>query len=183
MIPAPPGWDSEPFLPGSDRTAIRRRESSGQQGITQAIAGYLARRLRLPRSIASQTMADYTVMIRDLPADERPRERMAAYGPQALRTSELLALLLRSGTHEESVIRLAERLLSHFNSLWGRAIASGAELAQVKGIGPAKAAELMAAFELGKRLAASVDGPRPLIRCPEDVANLVGPEMRYLQQE
>jgi DNA repair protein RadC len=128
-------------------------------------------------------MAEYCLMIRDLPADERPRERLTAYGPQALRSAELLALLLRSGTKEESVIRLGERLLSHFQSLKGLATATADELVQVKGIGPAKAAELMAAFELGKRLAASVDGPKPTIRCPEDIANLVGPEMRYLQQE
>src|SRR4051794_35218019 len=125
-------------------------------------------------------MSDYTVMIRDLPAEQRPRERLAAFGPQALSTAELLALLLRSGTREESVIRLAERLLAHFQSLKGIALASGAELTQVRGIGQAKAAELMAAIELGKRLAASVDGPRPVIRCPEDIANLVAPEMRYL---
>jgi DNA repair protein RadC len=128
-------------------------------------------------------MSDYSVMIRDLPADQRPRERLAAYGPQALSTAELLALLLRSGTAQESVIRLAERLLAQFGSLKGVATASLAELAQVRGIGPAKAAELTAAVELGKRLAAFVDAPRPVIRCPEDIANLVGPEMRYLPQE
>jgi DNA repair protein RadC len=128
-------------------------------------------------------MPEYSIMIRDLPADQRPRERIAAYGPQALSTAELLALLLRSGTAQESVIRLAERLLAEFRSLRGLAAASVAELSRVRGIGPAKAAELVAAIELGKRLAASVEGARPLVRCPDDIANLVAPEMRYLQQE
>lgn len=128
-------------------------------------------------------MADYTVMIRDLPQDQRPRERMLAHGPQALSTSELLALLLRSGTAQESVIRMAERVLAEFGSLKGIASASVHDLSRVKGIGPAKAAELAAAVELGKRLAAFVDGARPVIRSPEDLANLVAPEMRYLRQE
>jgi DNA repair protein RadC len=128
-------------------------------------------------------MAEYSVMIRDLPAEQRPRERLAAHGPQALSTAELLALLLRSGTQQESVLRVAERLLANFASLKGIATASVAELAAVRGIGPAKAAELVAAVELGKRLAAFVDSPRPIIRCPDDIANLVAPEMRYLRQE
>jgi DNA repair protein RadC len=128
-------------------------------------------------------MADYSIMIRDLPEDQRPRERLAAHGPQALSAAELLALLLRSGTAKESVIRLAERLLAQFGSLKGIAGATLNELAQVKGIGPAKAAEVIAAVELGKRLATFVDTPRPVIRCPEDIANLVAPEMRYLRQE
>ncbi len=126
---------------------------------------------------------EYSVMIRDLPADQRPRERLAAYGPEVLSTAELLALLLRSGRAQESVIRLSERVLAHFGSLRGIAGATFAEFVQVRGIGPAKAAEVLAAVELGKRIAAFVDSPRPVIRCPEDLANLLGPEMRYLRQE
>src|SRR5262245_12454486 len=69
-------------------------------------------------------MAEYSVMIRDLPAEQRPRERLAAHGPQALTAQELLALLLRSGTAQESVIRMAERLLAHFGTLKGVATAT-----------------------------------------------------------
>src|SRR5437763_753918 len=72
---------------------------------------------------------------------------------------------------------------STFGSLKGIATASIPELAKMKGIGPAKAAELVACVELGKRLAAFVEAPRPVIRCPEDIANLLSPEMHYLQQE
>src|SRR2546430_2050921 len=129
-------------------------------------------RLPMPkaqRPTPNASPPEYTVMIRDLPRDQRPRERLAAYGPQALSTAELLALLLRSGTAQESVIRLAERLLATFGSLKGIATASVTELAKMKGIGPAKAAELVASVELGKRLAAFVEAPRPVIRCPEDI--------------
>src|SRR5947208_843737 len=128
-------------------------------------------------------MSDYQPMIRDLPKDQRPRERLHAFGPNSLSDTELMAILLRFGTEGESVIRVAERLLSTFVSLKGLAQASADDLATIKGIGPAKAAELMAALEIGKRLAAFTDAPRPTIRCPQDVYQLIGTEMRYLSQE
>ena len=129
------------------------------------------------------SLSEYQILIRDLPADERPRERLLAYGAAALSNTELVAILLRAGTAQESVLRLSERLLHRFENIRGLAQASPADLTQVHGIGPAKSAELLAALELGKRLAAFVDAPRPTIHGPQDVYQLVGVEMRYLGQE
>lgn len=128
-------------------------------------------------------MSEYQPMIRDLPRDQRPRERLLSYGASTLSDTELFAILLRVGSAQESVIRLAERLLHHFRSIKGIAQATADDLACVKGIGPAKACELLAALEIGKRLAAFSDAPRPTIRRPDDVYQLVGSEMRYLSQE
>jgi DNA repair protein RadC len=128
-------------------------------------------------------MSEYQPMIRDLPRDQRPRERLASFGVSSLSDTELLAILLRVGSAKESVIRLAERLLSHFGSLKGLAQASADDLQETKGIGEAKACELLAALEIGKRLAAFTDAPRPTIRCPQDIYQLVGTEMRFLSQE
>ncbi len=125
----------------------------------------------------------YSVLIRDLPKDERPRERLERYGSSALTISELIAILLRVGNARTSALRLAELLISEFGSLRNLAAASVQELSSIKGIGLAKACQLKAAFELGKRLATSSDAPRPVITSPLDAANLIMEEMRYLAQE
>ena len=128
-------------------------------------------------------MTERGVVIRDLPAGERPRERMAQYGPEAMSTVELLAILLRVGSRGESAIRLAERLLAEFGGLAGIAKARVPQLSALPGIGLAKAAQIKAAFELGKRLATSVEGPRPVIRNAADAAALMMEELRYREQE
>ena len=125
----------------------------------------------------------YNVRICDMPRDERPRERLDRYGPNNLGTGELIAILLRAGTPRASAIQLAQLLLSRFGSLRNLAMASVPELSTVNGIGLAKACELKAAFELGKRLATSTDVPRPIVTAPLDAANLVMEEMRYLAEE
>lgn len=125
----------------------------------------------------------YTTMIRDLPADERPRERLVSYGPQVLSAAELIAILLRTGSQEVSAIGLAERLLSHFENLKGLANASVEQLAEIKGIGLAKAAQIQASIELGKRLAAFNENSKPVIRSPQDVHSLLSPELRYEGKE
>ena len=79
------------------------------------------------------------------------RERLANYGPGALSNAELLAIILRIGSRDENVIRMAQRVLSHFDGLPGLAQAPMEDLIEQKGIGPAKAVELKAAFELGRR--------------------------------
>ncbi len=127
--------------------------------------------------------ARYTVTIHEMPATERPRERLTHYGSSALSTTELLAIQLRIGTRERSAVGLAELLLSHFGGLRGVSNASVEELGKVKGIGPVKAVEIMAAVELGKRLAALSPEEKPCIRSPQDVANLLMPEMRDLKKE
>ena len=124
----------------------------------------------------------YNLMIRDLPVDLRPRERMVYAGPGALNDAELLAIILRVGTGGENVIRMAERLLTKFGSIAGLAQATLDELADQHGMGQAKATQIKAALELGKRLAATPNG-RAQVRSPSDVANLLMVEMGLLEQE
>lgn len=127
--------------------------------------------------------AEYSPMIRDLPVDLRPRERMVYAGPAALSTAELLAIILRVGGRGENVIRMAERLLTHFHGIAGLAQASLDELAHQHGVGQAKATQIKAALELGKRLQIASPQERPQVRGPEDVANLLMLEMGLLEQE
>ncbi|WP_048827955.1 RadC family protein [Bacillus sp. B-jedd] len=122
-------------------------------------------------------------MIRDYPQEERPRERFIAGGPASLSNHELIALLLRTGTKDESVLQLSNRLLSHFEGLRLLKAASLEEITTIKGIGKAKAIQLMAALELGGRVANLTNNDRYVIRSPEDGANYVMNEMRFLSQE
>ena len=124
-----------------------------------------------------------TPLIRDLPESDRPRERLIAVGERAVATTELLSILLRTGVGGESVNRLSERLLSNFDGLPGLAKATINELTGVKGIGPAKAVEIKAALELGRRLLATTPDERPQISSPADAANLLLSEMGLLEQE
>jgi DNA repair protein RadC len=126
---------------------------------------------------------EYAPLIRDMPQDERPRERLLSVGPQALSTTELLAITLRTGTGGENVLRLAERLLAQCNGLAGVARASVKELCEVRGIGPAKAIEIKAALEIGRRLLATAPEERPRVTSPADAANLLMAEMMLLEQE
>ncbi|OCA91254.1 hypothetical protein A8F94_05180 [Bacillus sp. FJAT-27225] len=128
-------------------------------------------------------MTSTTLMIRDYPQEERPRERFIAGGPSSLSNHELIALLLRTGTKDESVLQLANRLLSHFEGLRLLKAASLEEITAIKGIGQAKAIQLMAALELGGRVANLSNHERYVIRSPEDGANYVMNEMRFLSQE
>lgn len=100
--------------------------------------------------------------LKDLPEEERPRERLVAKGPGALSDAELLAILLRSGSSSESAVELAKRLLTKFGDFRQLGGLSVEELRKVKGIGPAKAAEIKAAMEIAKRYAAleAKTGPR-----------------------
>jgi DNA repair protein RadC len=124
----------------------------------------------------------YRVTIRELPEEIRPRERLWREGPGALTETELLAVILRTGSQEGSVLDLAAYLLGVFGGLPGIARAAFEELSAVKGVGPAKAAQLMAAVELGRRLSASA-GFRPKVTTPEDAAHLVLAQMRHLDRE
>jgi DNA repair protein RadC len=128
-------------------------------------------------------MSERGLVIRDLPAGERPRERMEQYGPEALSNSELLAIVLRVGSRGESAVRLGERLLSEFEGLAGIARARIPQLSALPGMGLAKAAQVKAAFELGKRLATSVDEARSVVRGAADVVALVREELRLREQE
>jgi len=122
-------------------------------------------------------------MIRDLPAGERPRERLAHAGEGALSTTELLAIILRTGVGGESVLGMARRLLSRYGGLPGLARASFAELQAEKGLGEAKTAQLKAALELGRRILLVTPEDRFVVRSPADVAQLLMAEMAHLEQE
>ena len=123
-------------------------------------------------------------LIRDMPGGERPRERLRDAGPGALSDAELLAILLRTGTKAESVVALASRLLSQSGGLERLARVSHAELCAFHGFGEAKAAQLLAALELGKRIAASTGGDaKPVIAASHDAARLVKPELEFEPQE
>ena len=125
----------------------------------------------------------YHVTIREMPQDERPRERLARYGAENLNVAELLAILLRVGNSRMSALQLAHHCTSKFGGLRKLAAATVQELGSINGIGLAKACQLKAAFELGKRLATSADIARPLISSPQVAANLLMEDMRYLAQE
>ena len=123
------------------------------------------------------------LMIKELPADERPREKMKERGAQALGNCELLAILLRTGTAAESALRLAENLLDRAGGLAGLGHATLEEVEQVRGIGEAKAVTLLAALELGRRVDSLAPLDRTAVRTPDDVAALLLPRFRYESRE
>jgi len=121
--------------------------------------------------------------IRDLHEAERPRERLEQLGPQALANAELIAILLRVGVPGENAVQVAQRLLQQFGGLSGLHRAPFEELVAQHGIGEAKAAQLKAAIELGRRLTLEAPEERPTINSPADAAALVQYEMSALEQE
>lgn len=108
-----------------------------------------------------------------LPPHERPRERLVRIGTAALTTAELIAILLGSGTQDTSAVQLAQDLIGHFGSVRRLADASVEELCEMRGIGPAKAIALQAAFALGKRVGAASNSPLNL-NTPADVYRHLG---------
>lgn len=122
-------------------------------------------------------------MLRDIPLEERPRERMIQYGAGVLSNSELLAILLRTGTRHESAIHMAQRILVGTGGIRGLIDFSLEELTKLNGIGPAKAVQLKAGIELGQRLAKARLPDTGNIRNPRNVAEMVMEQLRYLQKE
>jgi DNA repair protein RadC len=122
--------------------------------------------------------------IHDLPLSERPRERLQKLGADKLSTQEILALILGRGTAGESVIITAQRLLSRFSDMKGIAGATMEELTGIKGIGPAKAAQIKAACELAKRLEDTQEtNNNPILKTPEQVEKLVKNELKDKKKE
>jgi DNA repair protein RadC len=121
--------------------------------------------------------------ITDLATEERPRERLAHLGPQALATAELLAILLRVGVKGENAVQVGQRLLNVYKGISGLHRAPFEDLCNQYGIGEAKAAQIKAALELGHRLALESPDDRPAVNSPADAAALVAYEMSALDQE
>jgi len=125
------------------------------------------------------------LMMKELPLEERPREKMLKIGAQALSNAELLAILLRTGSKKDSVLRIAERILKKYEEMGVAALASLSpqELSKIKGIGPVKAVTIVAAIELGKRLHGKATTEKPVIRAPQDVSTLLMGRLRYETKE
>jgi len=122
--------------------------------------------------------------IHDLPLSERPRERLLKLGIEALSTQEILALILGRGIRGESVMVTAQKLLTRFGNLSNIVAASLEELSEIKGIGPAKAAQIKAALELSKRLEASSDtGQKSTVKAPEDAIKIVKTRLKGKKKE
>jgi len=121
--------------------------------------------------------------LRDVPKEERPRERMLQYGAKALSNAELLAILLRTGTVSETAVSLAQRLLRECGSLRQLAELSLDQFLRIKGIGEAKALQVMAGIELGRRISRSAAGEKAAIRSPRDAAAYLMEDLRYLKKE
>ncbi len=128
-------------------------------------------------------MSRYTPKIPDWPENERPRERLINSGPESLSDAEILAILLRVGNHETTAIDLARKVIHDFGGFRGLDTRSVAELCEINGIGPAKAAQIKAAIELGKRLFLEKTKISDKIGSSEDVFRIVKPHLRDLGKE
>ena len=120
--------------------------------------------------------------IHDIPENDRPRERLLRLGPQALSDAELLALFINTGTKGENALQIGERMLRDYGSIRDLSRLEPAVLTEIKALGPAKAAKLAAAFELGRR-AREASKPDILLDHPRAVYDFIGPEMQALGYE
>jgi len=123
------------------------------------------------------------MLIRDLPTNEKPRERLVALGADALKNSELIAILLRTGLKGISAIQVAEQLLQKFSCLDNLSRATIPELRQTKGVGRDKAIALKSAFTLAKRMAMEMHQDLPVLDTPERIADLLREENRAYEVE
>ncbi len=133
-----------------------------------------------PEAATSQTASPHR--IHDLPADDRPRERLLRLGAQALTDAELLAIFINTGIKGENAIQVGQRLLREFDTLRGISRQQASALAKVKALGPAKAAHLAAAFELGRRAEQQWVQEMPM-NTPEQIHRYLGAEMAALPYE
>lgn len=121
--------------------------------------------------------------LKELPASLRPRERLTAMGPAMLSDADLLAILLRTGKKGENALDLSARLLTDMGDIGALASAMPEDLCRITGVGEAKAAQVIAAFELGRRAASASPAKRPVVSSPADVVGVLMAEMRYLDKE
>ena len=123
------------------------------------------------------------MLLTDLPPDARPREKLLAFGPGSLADAELLALLLRTGLAGKSVLHLAQELLDQFGGLAGLLKAELTDLARIRGLGPAKRAEIAAVLEIARRSLAQELRAQPVLDSPQAVRRYVQLELGHLPQE
>ncbi|NTW06170.1 MAG: DNA repair protein RadC [Peptococcaceae bacterium] len=126
---------------------------------------------------------NYMLKMKDMPKEQRPRERLMREGPGVLSDVELLAIILRTGSSDKSAMVLSTEVISHFSGLKNLVQAEVEELSMIKGMGPAKSSQLKAALEIGIRLAGKSEDPQPAINRPQDAAAMVMEEMRHLDRE
>ncbi|NLJ78751.1 MAG: DNA repair protein RadC [Tissierellia bacterium] len=125
----------------------------------------------------------YSYTIKDLPMDERPREKLKKYGVEALSNAELLAVIIRTGYAEDTAIDLANRILSIDSSgIEFLSHATMEELMKIRGIGDCKAAQIQASIELGKRISSSRED-KIKVNSPQVLVDLLMEKMRYLKKE
>ncbi|MBE6034662.1 RadC family protein [Aminipila sp.] len=124
------------------------------------------------------------MIIRELPADERPQEKLVIYGTSALSNAELLAIIIRTGTNKKSAVTLANEILTFKeNGIAFLAECVPEELSEIQGIGRTKACQIVAAIELGKRIATKPKQMRINVNNPEAIADLFMEKMRYYKKE
>jgi DNA repair protein RadC len=127
-------------------------------------------------------MDEQILRIRDIPEKERPRERLLRLGPESLSDSELLAVIVRTGSPRENVVNLCGHIFAEYN-IKQLSQASLAKLREIHGVGNAKAAQIAAVFELARRLERFCEGPKRKIRSSADVYSIVYPGVRELKKE
>jgi DNA repair protein RadC len=127
-------------------------------------------------------MQEYKIRILDMQKDDRPRERLIKNGPSALSDSELLAIILRTGSKQENVINLSQRILREYNIKQLSQI-NLTQLMKVHGIKESKAAQIAACFEIARRLESFEEVEKPKISSPEDVYRRIYPRMREQKKE
>ena len=123
-------------------------------------------------------MSSYT--IKELPKEERPRERLVCHGPETMKLAELIAIIVGSGTKGKSALELGQEIVTTFPKLGDATVQ---ELAQIKGMGPAKAIQLKAALSLASRIASGANPPRFLIDNPLHAYNLIKERVQYKKKE
>lgn len=122
-------------------------------------------------------------LVKDMPPDEQPRERLKKHGPEILSNAELLAILMRTGMRGVNVIDMSRRLLDQYGGLHKLAKKSWTDICRIEGIGSVKAITIVAALEMGRRLQSASPDEKVFLRCPDDVYAYFGAMMRDLRKE
>jgi DNA repair protein RadC len=126
---------------------------------------------------------DKLLTVKNMPLEERPRERLMHCGPDKLSVAELIAIIFQTGSTKRSVLAIAEELIISYKDLRGLAQAPWEELAQIPGLGPAKAVQLKAALELGRRVLTANPAVLPVIKKPQDVFAMLKGGFQELDRE